>query len=472
MPVDAKICAICLEDHSDPNMNNEIVACDGCGIMVHEVCYGILDTVYSEKSKKNAENGTKNEDDTESSLKADSIDDSIELWFCDECKNSLSHRKSPHSCELCPLTNVGPLKETDGGQWVHMVCALHTPGVQFYSTDLMNCITLSELAYLHWSEKECELCFDHEKRISGYTVKCFHKNCSKYFHCTCAQLKGLTFQPAGEDPVPFLILCEDHISNEYNDKYIRNYKNVEILHNALKLNDSYFNDDANIQFAITQLPFFARKYAQMKSKWPSAWIPENKYSKPIQANYQFAMNFKAKNQKLKLFDTVLNDKESQTLYAQEKSLTDDIDPNMLFSYIEKMEKIQHDGNSIDPDLNNLNIFLSKNFDSRITFQSKYRRRENDMMTKIRNIINNNDILYENLPEDMRDLSSEHLYKIIFNSEKKKCWVCDIPSPKPLMIPCQSCFSRFGHLSCQKVNETIPNMCQNCQLNRQAVSVAP
>ena len=43
-------------------MNNEIVACDGCGIMVHEVCYGILDTVYSEKSKKNAENETtKNE---------------------------------------------------------------------------------------------------------------------------------------------------------------------------------------------------------------------------------------------------------------------------------------------------------------------------------------------------------------------------------------------------------------------------
>ena len=109
------------------------------------------------------------------------------------------------------------------------------------------------------------------------------------------------------------------------------------------------------------------------------------------------MNFKAKNQKLKLFDTVLNDKESQTLYAQEQSLTDDIDPNMLFSHIEKMEKIQQDGNSIDPDLNNLNIFLSKNFDTRITFQSKYRRRENDMMMKIRNIINNNDIIYENLP---------------------------------------------------------------------------
>ena len=35
----AKVCGTCLGEHSDHT--NEIVECDGCGVSVHEACYGI-----------------------------------------------------------------------------------------------------------------------------------------------------------------------------------------------------------------------------------------------------------------------------------------------------------------------------------------------------------------------------------------------------------------------------------------------
>ena len=100
-----KICGCCLGQSSTES--NEIVECDGCGISVHEGCYGISETAGSVAS-------------TVSSA-------STEPWFCEPCRAELD---GPPICELCPIIG-GVYKQTDVGRWVHLVCALYVPGVAF-----------------------------------------------------------------------------------------------------------------------------------------------------------------------------------------------------------------------------------------------------------------------------------------------------------------------------------------------------
>lgn len=73
-----KICGCCLGQASSDA--NEIVECDGCGVSVHEGCYGINETAGSVAS-------------TVSSA-------STEPWFCEPCRAGLD---SSPTCELCPL---------------------------------------------------------------------------------------------------------------------------------------------------------------------------------------------------------------------------------------------------------------------------------------------------------------------------------------------------------------------------------
>ncbi len=101
--------------------SNELVSCDSCGFYTHEGCYGIADT--------------------ESKITSDSSA-STEPWFCDSCLHldTLDMKKTSGSsstntlkcftrpCELCPNVECGLMKETENGKFVHIVCALYTPG--------------------------------------------------------------------------------------------------------------------------------------------------------------------------------------------------------------------------------------------------------------------------------------------------------------------------------------------------------
>ena len=69
--------------------DDEIVECDGCGVTVHEGCYGVVDTQSIASTESSA---------------------STEPWFCDACKAGVKP-----SCILCPNTS-GIFKETDTGQ--------------------------------------------------------------------------------------------------------------------------------------------------------------------------------------------------------------------------------------------------------------------------------------------------------------------------------------------------------------------
>ena len=90
-----KVCGCCLGQASSDA--NEIVECDGCGISVHEGCYGITESAGSIAS-------------TVSSA-------STEPWFCEPCRAGLDY--SPN-CEFCPIVG-GVYKQTDVGRWIHLV---------------------------------------------------------------------------------------------------------------------------------------------------------------------------------------------------------------------------------------------------------------------------------------------------------------------------------------------------------------
>ncbi|CAH2001417.1 unnamed protein product [Acanthoscelides obtectus] len=151
------ICAGCLGDQSDGV--NEIVECDGCGITVHEACYGISDTASLDST--------------------DSLSPTTP-WFCEACKAGVKQLV----CELCPNSG-GIFKETDLGKWVHLVCALYVPGVAFGEVDQLAAVTLFEMPYSKWGSRTCCLCIDVRFARTGVCIGCDAGMCRTYFHVTC-----------------------------------------------------------------------------------------------------------------------------------------------------------------------------------------------------------------------------------------------------------------------------------------------
>eukprot|EP00095_Tigriopus_kingsejongensis_P007649 maker-scaffold116_size340332-snap-gene-0.24 protein:Tk07649 transcript:maker-scaffold116_size340332-snap-gene-0.24-mRNA-1 annotation:"phd finger protein 14-like" len=179
----ALVCGVCLGQASSDA--NEIVECDGCGISVHEGCYGIMES---------------------GSVGSTVSEASTEPWFCEPCHAGL--RDSP-SCELCPCIG-GIYKETDVGRWIHLVCALYMPGVAFGLPDRLTCITIFEMNYANWGRRSCSLCDEPRMAKTGVTIACDAGMCKSYFHVMCAQIHGLLQEPSYGESDPYLAHCKVH----------------------------------------------------------------------------------------------------------------------------------------------------------------------------------------------------------------------------------------------------------------------
>nr|XP_040582724.1 PHD finger protein 14-like [Lepeophtheirus salmonis] len=178
-----KVCACCLGTSS--NDANEIVECDGCGISVHETCYGI----------------------TESGSVASNISEaSTEPWFCDPCQAGIT--TSP-ICELCPAIG-GVYKETDVGRWVHLICALYVNGVAFGDIDKLSAITIFEINYSNWGRKACGLCEQSPFSRTGICIQCDAGMCRSSFHASCGQAHGLLAEPVYTETDPYIAHCRLH----------------------------------------------------------------------------------------------------------------------------------------------------------------------------------------------------------------------------------------------------------------------
>ncbi|GFR79593.1 PHD finger protein 14 [Elysia marginata] len=243
------VCCVCLSDRSADE--DEIVECDNCGIAVHEGCYGISESHSHASTVSSA---------------------STEPWFCDACKAN-----ADPVCELCPNSG-GIFKETDNGKWVHIVCALYTPGVAFGDVDRLSLVTLFEMPYSKWGAKECSLCEDSRFSQTGVCINCDAGMCKAYFHVTCAQREGLLAEVTPEDAMevadPFFAYCKLHADKMTSKIKRRNW--LAIQSHVKTHKPSAVEDGAEKLRFQRKLQHHRDKHGAAKLKKPPAWVPAQK----------------------------------------------------------------------------------------------------------------------------------------------------------------------------------------------------
>ncbi|XP_019851070.1 PREDICTED: protein AF-10-like [Amphimedon queenslandica] len=162
----AKSCCVCSDGKE--TTENRLFRCggSGCGIIVHQACYGIVSVPSG-------------------------------VWFCRKCESQ--ERAARVKCELCPKKD-GALKRTDTGSWAHVVCALYIPEVTFGNLRTMEPIVTTKLPKERFS-KACYICEElgqETQASTGACMSCHKSNCRLTFHVTCAQKEQLLVEE--EDP--------------------------------------------------------------------------------------------------------------------------------------------------------------------------------------------------------------------------------------------------------------------------------
>uniref|UniRef100_A0A182K5S6 PHD finger protein 14 n=1 Tax=Anopheles christyi TaxID=43041 RepID=A0A182K5S6_9DIPT len=248
------ICCACLGDRSDDQ--NEIVECDGCGVTVHEGCYGVSECTSVTSTISSC---------------------STEPWFCDACKAGVENP----DCELCP-NKGGIFKETDVGRWVHLVCALYVPGVAFGEVDQLSSVTLFEMPYNKWGAKTCSLCEDAKLARTGVCIGCDAGMCKTYFHVTCAQYYGLLSEAHSEEADqadPFYAHCKIHSDKSLIKHRKRNYNTIKMraVHRQLEEESRRQLKPTAEQVRIERkLTKHRRRYVAHKETKNPPWVPTQK----------------------------------------------------------------------------------------------------------------------------------------------------------------------------------------------------
>ncbi|XP_023721232.1 PHD finger protein 14 isoform X2 [Cryptotermes secundus] len=247
------ICCGCLGDRSDDA--NEIVECDGCGVTVHEGCYGVSDTASVSSTISSC---------------------STEPWFCEACRAGVTNP----TCELCPNSG-GIFKETDVGKWVHLVCALYVPGVAFGEVDKLSSVTLFEMPYSKWGAKTCCLCEDARFSRTGVCIGCDAGMCRTFFHVTCAQREGLLSEAHSEEvdqADPFYAHCKMHTDKALMRRRRRNWLALQLRTKQRQIEyQQVGHSNTTEQLRIQRkLAKYRQKYLSHKTSRIPPWVPTQK----------------------------------------------------------------------------------------------------------------------------------------------------------------------------------------------------
>ena len=138
-------CDICgrIDILNNSDEEDQLIACNGCGITVHMECYGVSHSFGL-------------------------------FWFCSRCL--FSDWSSP--CLLCNNPN-GIFKITDDNRWIHAVCACIHPDLSFSNLNYKDPVDLSDLISVCGI---CDICDQH----SSFLINCSYDGCESKYHTGCA----------------------------------------------------------------------------------------------------------------------------------------------------------------------------------------------------------------------------------------------------------------------------------------------
>ncbi|XP_033733236.1 PHD finger protein 14-like [Pecten maximus] len=308
------ICCVCLGDISEED--DEIVECDNCGVSVHEGCYGI---------SENQSNAS-----TESSA-------STEPWFCDACKADCKP-----TCELCPNPG-GIFKETDAGKWVHLVCALYTPGVAFGDVDKLSPVTLFEMPYSRWGARECSLCEDARFSRTGVCISCDAGMCRTYFHVTCAQKEGLLSEAAPEECMdiadPFFAYCKMHADKLMARAKRRNW--LAIQSHIKKHTEKVIEDEKEKTRFDRKLNRHRQKYRISKFKRPPSWVPTQKLVRYLTSSPSCVKKMLRKAELMGIITQVQHVTEEKQEMRKKTHISPALSVEFISYYLERNSKIDN-----------------------------------------------------------------------------------------------------------------------------------
>ncbi|KAF6264248.1 hypothetical protein COO60DRAFT_1698474 [Scenedesmus sp. NREL 46B-D3] len=169
-------CCVC---DSDVDYDcDRLVSCDGCGVTVHQSCYGIPE-----------------------------LPEEDDMWLCRACELKEPGAPEPQCC-LCPLVGGGLKPTTLPGLWAHAACMQWIPEVTCVEPSRMEPIDrIQHIQKERW-ELLCCIC----RQRMGAKIQC--NDCYQAYHPLCARRVGLHMEmadPAEPDgPLQLVSHCPKH----------------------------------------------------------------------------------------------------------------------------------------------------------------------------------------------------------------------------------------------------------------------